>query len=69
MNRQQFIDRLTKESLPDKPTLIIGIAVGPEADADALQQMSQVTGGRTFVARDPANAVRTLVLAFAGRLH
>jgi hypothetical protein len=42
--------------------------VGPEADANALRQISQATGGRTFVARDPNQAVQTLVLAFAGRL-
>jgi len=69
MSRQELMDRLTRESLPDKPTIIIGIAVGPEADADALGQMSKITGGRTFVARDPAAAVQTLVLAFAGRIH
>ena len=69
MSRQDLMDRLTRESLPDKPTIIIGIAVGPEADADALTEMSKITGGRTFVARDPAAAVQTLVLAFAGRIH
>jgi hypothetical protein len=34
-----------------------------------LQQISQATGGRTFVAKDPASAIQTLVLAFAGRLR
>jgi Ca-activated chloride channel family protein len=65
----QLLDRLTREGHPDKPVPVIGIAVGPDADAAALQQVSQVTGGRTFVAKDPASAAQTLVLAFAGRLH
>jgi Ca-activated chloride channel family protein len=63
-----LLNRLTTEQQAEKPVQIISIAVGPEADADALQQMSKATGGRTFVARDPASAVQTLVLAFAGRL-
>jgi Ca-activated chloride channel homolog len=65
----QLSARLAKESLPDKPTAIIGVAVGPEADAEALQKISGLTGGRTFVVRDAATAVQTLVLAFAGRLR
>jgi Ca-activated chloride channel family protein len=64
----QLLGRLTAEQQADRPINVIGIAVGPEADAGALQQISQATGGRTFVAKDPAAAVQTLVLAFAGRL-
>jgi Ca-activated chloride channel family protein len=69
LNLNQLLDKLTKEGRPDKPVQVIGIAVGPEADAAALQQISQVTGGRTFVAKDPAGAIQTMVLAFAGRLR
>src|SRR6266542_3203170 len=69
LTREQLAAKLTKEAQPDKPTAIIGIAVGPEADAEALQEMSRLTAGRTFVARDAASAVQTLVLAFAGRLR
>jgi Ca-activated chloride channel family protein len=64
----QLLSRLTSEQQGDRPIQVISIAVGPEADAGALQQISQATGGRTFVAKDPAAAVQTLVLAFAGRL-
>jgi len=64
----QLLTRLTGEQQADRPVQVISIAVGPEADAAALQQISQVTGGRTFVAKDPAAAAQTLVLAFAGRL-
>jgi len=64
----QLLARLTAEQQPDRPVQVISIAVGPEADAAALQQISQATGGRTFVEKDPAAAVQTLVLAFAGRL-
>src|SRR5262249_53970683 len=65
---EQLVDKLTHEQRTNQPTPIIGVAVGPEADAAALQRISTATGGRTFVARDPAKAVETLILAFAGRL-
>jgi Ca-activated chloride channel homolog len=68
LSLQQLLSRLAEEVRPDQPIPIISIAVGPEADANALRQISQATGGRTFVARDPNQAVQTLVLAFAGRL-
>lgn len=69
LTRADLLARLAKEVRPDRPTQIIGFAVGPEADAGVLQEISRVTGGRTFVARDAAAAVQTLVLAFAGRLR
>jgi Ca-activated chloride channel family protein len=64
-----LLDRLKNEGRPDQPVPVIAIAVGPEADAAALQQISQATGGRTFVEKDPAKAAETLVLAFSGRLR
>ena len=63
-----LIQRLRDAARPDRPLPIVGIAVGPEADADALQQISAVTGGRTVVARDEVAAIQQIVLAFAGRL-
>jgi Ca-activated chloride channel family protein len=63
-----LLQKLTQEARPDRPTPVISIAVGPEADAEALREISRVTFGRTFVVRDPNEAVQTLILAFAGRL-
>jgi Ca-activated chloride channel family protein len=68
LSLQQLLSRLADEARPDQPIPIISIAVGPQADANALRQISQATGGRTFVVRDANAAVQTLVLAFAGRL-
>lgn len=64
----QLVSKLAKEGRIDRPVPVISIAVGPDADAGALRQISKVTGGRTFVVRDPNAAVQTLILAFAGRL-
>ncbi len=64
-----LLAKLGREQRADIPVQVISIAVGPQADAGTLQQISQVTGGRTFVAKDPAQAIQTLILAFAGRLR
>jgi Ca-activated chloride channel family protein len=53
---------------PDRPLPIMALAVGAEADAASLEQITEVTGGRTIVARDERLAIQQVVLAFAGRL-
>jgi hypothetical protein len=61
-----LVQRLHTEQRPDRPVQVMSIAVGSEADAQALQTLSGATGGRAFLARDPMKAVQTLILAFAG---
>jgi Ca-activated chloride channel family protein len=65
----QLLQRLQRAARPDRPTPILSIAVGPQADAGALTRISQITGGRTFIARNDADAIQQLVLAFSGRLR
>jgi Ca-activated chloride channel homolog len=69
LSEAEFISRLAQLVDPKRPIAVVSIAVGPDADAATLAEISRVTGGRAFVERDPAHAVRTLVLAFAGRLR
>jgi hypothetical protein len=64
----ELLTKLKAANRPDHPLYVIGIAVGPEADAAALDQIAKATGGRTFVARDEVSAIQQIVLAFAGRL-
>jgi Ca-activated chloride channel homolog len=64
----QLLDELGEAVQPDRPLPIVAMAVGPEADAAALQQITDVTGGRTVIARDEQAALQQVVLAFAGRL-
>lgn len=64
----QLTDKLRAAARADRPLPVIGIAVGPQADANTLQNVSKVTGGRTFVARDDVSAIQQIVLAFAGRI-
>jgi Ca-activated chloride channel family protein len=69
LNLTDLLKRLTHEQKPDQPVQVISIALGPQADTATLNRISQATGGRTFEAKDPAKAIQTLVLAFAGRLR
>jgi Ca-activated chloride channel family protein len=64
-----LVSRLTRERRADQPVQVVGIAVGPQADAASLQRIAEATDGRTFVVRDPAAAIQTLILAFTGRLQ
>ncbi len=68
LSRDELIRALRSEKRADRPAPIIGMAVGPAADAAALTEIAQVTGGRTFVAKNDTDAVQQIVLAFAGRL-
>jgi Ca-activated chloride channel family protein len=64
----ELLSELEETVQPDRPLAIIAMAVGPEADAEALQQITDVTGGRTFLARDETTALQQVVLAFSGRI-
>jgi Ca-activated chloride channel family protein len=64
----QLTAQLKQAVRPDRPLPIVGIAVGPEADANALNEVTKVTGGRTVIARDDVSAIQQIVLAFAGRI-
>lgn len=53
----------------DRPLPVIALAIGPEADAAALEAIVEVTGGRVFTARDDVSAIEQVALAFAGRIR
>jgi Ca-activated chloride channel homolog len=64
----ELIQRLRAAARANRPLPIVGVAVGPRADAHALQEISAATGGRAVVARDEVAAIQQIVLAFAGRI-
>jgi Ca-activated chloride channel homolog len=68
LSLQQLLNKLKASARPDRPLPILGIAVGPKADASALDQITKVTGGRTFVERNDVSAIQQIILAFAGRV-
>jgi Ca-activated chloride channel family protein len=69
LSQDQLLAQLRTITRADRPTPILGIAVGPEADAAAMQRISQITGGRTFPAKSDKQVLEQIVLAFAGRLR
>ena len=44
---------LTAEADPARPVKVVGIALGPDADLGALQQIADATGGAAYQALDP----------------
>ncbi|BCB86812.1 substrate-binding and VWA domain-containing protein [Phytohabitans suffuscus] len=68
LSLQQLLDKLKASARPDRPLPVLAIAVGPKADATALEEITKVTGGRTFVERNDVSAIQQIILAFAGRV-
>ncbi|WP_173041297.1 substrate-binding domain-containing protein [Phytohabitans flavus] len=68
LSLEQLLDKLKASARADRPLPILAIAVGPKADATALEQITKVTGGRTFLERNDVSAIQQIILAFAGRV-
>ena len=45
---------------PERPIKVIGVALGPDADLEALQQIAEATAGSAYSAVDPAD-LRTVL--------
>ena len=43
---------MSSEADPARPVKVIGIALGPDADLDALKQIATATGGAAYSAVD-----------------
>jgi len=48
-----LLDTLRAEADPARPVKVVGIALGPDADLDALEQIGDATGGAAYQALDP----------------
>jgi hypothetical protein len=49
----RLLDELKRRHDAERPVQMITIGMGPQADTRALQQIAEVTGGQSYVARDP----------------
>ncbi len=49
---EPLLQTLAAEADPGRPVQVVGIALGPDADLSALQQISQATGGDAYSAVD-----------------
>jgi hypothetical protein len=55
---RQLLDTLRGERDPARPVQLITIGMGPQADTDALQRISEATGAPSYVVRDPRDIGR-----------
>jgi hypothetical protein len=49
---EPLLQTLAAEADPGRPVQVVGIALGPDADLSALQQISEATGGNAYSAVD-----------------
>jgi len=61
-----LLQALRQENDPNKPVPVFAIAYGPSGDLAALQQITQVTGGQAYAARDP-RTIGSVMLDAIGR--
>jgi Ca-activated chloride channel family protein len=50
---EPLLETLRAEADPNRPVKVIGIALGPDADLGALEQIGDATGGAAYQALDP----------------
>ncbi len=51
----ELLQALADEADPQRPVKVIGVALGPDADITALQQIADATGGAAYSAVDPTD--------------
>ncbi len=62
----QLLDKLDEAYDPEKPVRVVTIGMG-EADPDALQRISDETGGTSYIAETPDDIERVFVQALLAR--
>ncbi|WP_245177225.1 VWA domain-containing protein [Geodermatophilus sp. DF01_2] len=63
----ELLDTLRAEADPDRPVKVIGVALGPDADLGALDQIAEATGGAAYSAVDPTDLQTVLFDALRQR--
>jgi Mg-chelatase subunit ChlD len=63
----ELLDTLSGEADPDRPVKVIGVALGPDADLGALEQIADATGGAAYSAVDPTDLQTVLFDALRQR--
>ena len=63
----QLLDTLKSEADPNRPVKVIGVALGPDSDLDALKQIAAATGGAAYSALDPRDLQTVLFDALRQR--
>nr|WP_240945529.1 substrate-binding domain-containing protein [Rhodococcus sp. HNM0569] len=67
ISERQLLDTLAREQDPARPVIIVTIGITDDADAATLAEISRVTGGSSYVAKEPADIANVFVNALAHR--
>ena len=67
LSLKELVGTIQRERDPARPVRVIAIGMGPDADAKALEKIAQATGGRSYVARDPADISDVFIDAMLSR--
>jgi hypothetical protein len=62
-----LLTTLREEANPERPVKVIGVALGPDADLQALQQIAEATNGAAYSAVDPSDLQTVLFDALRQR--
>jgi hypothetical protein len=62
-----LLETLRGEANPERPIKVIGVALGPDADLQALEQIADATAGSAYSAVDPADLQTVLFDALRQR--
>ncbi|SOE00473.1 VWA domain-containing protein [Blastococcus haudaquaticus] len=62
-----LLETLRSEANPERPIKVIGVALGPDADLGALEQIAEATAGAAYSAVDPADLQTVLFDALRQR--
>lgn len=67
LTKKQLLRQLHDEADPARPVLIITIGITDDADADVLREISDATGGSSYLARNAADIPQVFAQAIAKR--
>ncbi|RBY74476.1 VWA domain-containing protein [Blastococcus sp. TF02-09] len=67
ISQEDLLRTLTAEADPTRPVKVIGVALGPDADLSALEQIAEATGGAAYSAVDPTDLQAVLFDALRQR--
>ncbi|MGY2127037.1 substrate-binding domain-containing protein [Blastococcus sp. SYSU DS0617] len=67
ISMEALLSTLTAEADPTRPIKVIGVALGPDADISALEQIAEATGGAAYSAVDPTDLQTVLFDALRQR--
>jgi hypothetical protein len=63
----ELLETLRREADPDRPVKVIGVALGPDADLQALERIAEATGGAAYSAVDESDLQTVLFDALRQR--